>query len=201
LKEGIKHLDEIRRSLQSGDIVEMIPVSKGPKIISFPEKIPFSIKEKSAYQKIHEILSSIEVAENISYARSTELEKNRKKILKLLWAFGLFGELENGGESIILGSEKYSAQKIASYHTKVQEYILILKRYGLDCEIIPIINKVWRTEKGGLRSEGWCMKMFSKENKDKELFKALKNYTKLIDEKYGENAFRYFAKADIRILF
>ncbi len=45
------------------------------------------------------------------------------------------------------------------------------------------------------------MKMFSKENKDKELFKALKNYTKLIDEKYGENAFRYFAKADMRILF
>lgn len=198
--EGIKHLDEIRGSLKSEDIVEMIPVSKVPKTIPFPEEIPFSIKEKSAYQQIHWIISSIEVGENVSYARYTELDKNRKQLLKLLWAFGLFGELEKGGGYIILGSEKYSAQKITSYHTKVQEYILILKRYGLDCEIVPINDKVWRTVRGALRNEGWCMKMFSKKNMNKKLFKALKNYTKLIDEKYGKNAFRYFAKADMRVL-
>ncbi|MFC1512109.1 DUF3795 domain-containing protein [Candidatus Latescibacterota bacterium] len=198
--EGIIHLDKIRGSLKSEDIKEMIPISKVLKTIPFPEIIPFSICEKSAYQQIHRIISSIEVGENVSYARYTELEKNRKKLLKLLWAFGLFGELEKRGKYIILDSKKYSEQKISSYHEKVQEYIQILKGYGLVIKIISTHNKAWRTEKGALRYEGWFMGMFSKKNKDRELFKALKKYTKLIDEKYGKNAFRYFTNGDMRVL-
>jgi hypothetical protein len=30
--------------------------------------------------------------------------------------------------------------------------------------------------------------------------KALKNYTRLLEEKYEDNAFRYFSKADMRVL-
>ena len=81
-----------------------------------------------------------------------------------------------------------------------QEYILILKRHGLDCEILITNDKDWKTKTGALRNEGWYLKMFSKKNKDKELFKALKNYTKLLNEKYGKNAFRYFTKADMQML-
>jgi hypothetical protein len=115
--EGLKQLDRIRKSLKPEEIKEMIPVSKLPRIIPFPEKMPVGLEEKSAYQQIYRIVSSIEVGENISFARKTVLDKNRKQILKLLWAFGLIGELEKGGESITLNSEQYSAQKITSYHT------------------------------------------------------------------------------------
>jgi hypothetical protein len=198
--EGIKHLDEIRGTLKSGDIVEMIPVSMVPKIVPFPEEMPINTKVKSAYRQIHGIISSVEVGENVSYARHTEMTKNRKNILKLLWTFGLYGELERGGEILILSSEKYSTQKIASYHSKVQDYILILKGYGLVCEIVPLENKVWRTPGGALRKEGWYMEMSAKKGLNHEIFRALKNYSKLLIENYGKHAFRYFAKADVRVL-
>jgi len=198
--EGIKHLDEIRGTLKSVDIVEVIPVSKVPQTVPFPEEMPFNKKAKSAYRKIHGIISSVEVGENVSCARLTEMVKNRKNILKLLWTFGLYGESVKGGEFLILSSEKYSAQKIASYQTKAQELILILGRYGLECEIVPLDDRVWRTAGGALRREGWLMKMSAKKGLNQEIFRALKNYAELLNKKYGKHAFRYFAKADMRVL-
>ena len=62
-------------------------------------------------------------------------------------------------------------------------------------------KKSWRTATGALRNKGWYIKMYSEKNKDKKLLKALRDYTKLIDERYGKNAFRYFMQADIRVLY
>lgn len=198
--EGIKHLNEIRKSLRTEDIIRMVPVNKIPKTIPFPKEIPLNNDLKQAYEKLHSILSSLEVAENVSYARSVELEKNRKQVLKLLWTFGLYGELEKAGEDIILGSERYSAEKNTSYYSKIQEYILVLENYGLNCEIVPVDDKNWKTPSGALRNKGWYLKLYSKENIIRKLLNALKNYAGALDEKYGKNAFRYFSKVDMRIL-
>jgi len=198
--EGIKHLDEIRKMLRSDEIIEMIPVSKKSTTIPFPEKILSGKKEKVAYQKIHAIISSIETDENVSYARSFELNKNRKQLIKLLWAFGLYGETEKGENSAILNSEKYSEQKITTYYSKIQEYTYILERFGLECEIIPLDIKTWKTAGGALRKKGWCLKITLGKEMPEGFLKALMYYSKLLYEKHGEKAFRYFTQADMRNL-
>jgi len=198
--EGIKHLIEIRKTLKPEDILEMIPVSKTPKTIPFPEEISINPKNKSAYREIHQLLSLIEVADNVSYARSIELDKNRKQLLKLLWTFGLFGEFKKSTEYILLSSEEYSAQKNTSYYSKLQEYVAVLAKYGLSCQFVSINDNKWLTKTGALRNKGWHIKISFQKRTNQELLETLKNYTILLDRKYAKNAFRYFSKADMRIV-
>ena len=198
--EGIKHFNEFMKSLKANDIIKMVPVNKIPKTIPFPKDIPLNNDLRQAYEKLHSILSSLEVAENVSYARSVALDKNRKQVLKLLWTFGLYGELEKAGEDIILGSEQYSAEKNTSYYSKIQEYILVLENYGLNCDIVPVDDKSWKTPSGALRNKGWYLKLSSTKNMHRNLFKGLKTYIGLLEKEYGKNAFKYFSKADMRNL-
>ena len=201
--EGIKQLNEIHNSLESGDIIKMTHVSVIPVITPLPEDLRFTIEEKSAYRQIYQILSSLEVYKNVSYARQSVLKKNRKQLLKLLWTFGRFGELrKEGGMHFKLSSKDYANQKISSYHSKVQDYFHLLEKYGVQCEIVSIKGKRWLTTGGALRKEGWLMKMSFTKNLDNDsTFKALRNYTMLLNEKYSKNAFRYFSRADMRVLF
>lgn len=196
--EGIKHLDEIRKSLKTEDIVDIIPVTKIPRIIPFPNNISLKSDLIGTYQKLHQILSKIATAENVSYARSIEAGKNRKELLKLLWTFGLNGEINNEEKCLILSSDKYSEQKNTSYSSRIQDYILILKKHDLNCELITTDNKRWQTPTGALRREGWYLRLFS--SKDISLLEALKNYSKLLEKEHGKNAFKYFSKADMHIL-
>lgn len=200
--EGIRHLNEIRQTLGAEKIVEMKRFSVRPKIVAFPHDLPFSKDEISAYQFLHQILSTLEVSDNVSYARKFTLEKNRKQLLKILWAFGRFGELKKEDEShLVLDSETYSSQKISSYYSKVQDYFRLLEKYGLHCEIVPLQEKGWMTPTGALRNTGWLMKLAIDEKIGGGLtVKALKNYALKLNEKYGKNTFRYFSKADMRIL-
>lgn len=200
--EGIKHLNEICNSLKSGDIVEMTTVSVTPRIVPFPKDLPFTIEEKLAYEQIYQILCSVEVHKNVSYARQIVLGKNRKQLLKLLWILGRFGEIKEGdGLYLKLSSEVYTAQKINSYYSKVQDFFHILKKYGIRCEIVQIQDEIWLTKGGALRKKGWFMKIsFDENNGGVSTLKALKNYAMLLNKKYGDNAFKYFSKSDMRIL-
>ncbi len=92
--EGIKHLDEIRASLGPEDIVEMTKVSVKPRLVDFPDDLPFSEEETSAFEALHRLIAVIESVNGVSYARQAALKKRRRHLLKILWAFGLFGELK-----------------------------------------------------------------------------------------------------------
>jgi hypothetical protein len=76
----------------------------------------------------------------------------------------------------------------------------MLDSYGLVCEIVPFDEKTWRTPGGALRSTGWCMKMSLKKCMEKDLLTTLQNYTKLLIDRYRDNALRYFLKADMRMI-
>lgn len=199
--EGINHLDEIRKSIGSNDIVGMTPSPMKVLTFPFPGTLPFTEEQIAAYRRLHALISSMEVSLHVSYARRTVLEKNRKQILKLLWAFGTFGVAEKGAENIRLDSGMYSSQKISSYRSILEEYVKILKKYNLDCHIIPLDEKIWRTKSGALRSKGWYMELASREQDDDKLLDVLKYYTRLLNKKFGKNAFRYFSRADMRILY
>jgi hypothetical protein len=200
--EGIKHLDEIRASLGPEDIVEMTRVSVKPRIVDFPDDLPFSEEETSAFEALHWLLAVVEAVEGVSYARQTALEKRRRHLLKLLWVFGRFGELkEEGGSHLVIDSETYLAQKIHSSYSRVKDYCKALEGYGVHCEHVPLAEGGWLTPTGALRRRGWCMKMsFDNDAGGASALNALQSYAARLGEEYGQRAFRYFSKADMRVL-
>jgi hypothetical protein len=200
--EGLKHLDEIRTSLGPEDIVEMTKVSVKPSIVDFPEDLPFSKEETSAFEAVHRLLAAVESTEGVSYARQAALKKRRQHLLKMLWAFGRFGELkEEGGSHLVIDSQTYLAQGIHSGYSRLKGYCKTLEGYGVHCEHVPLEEEGWLTPTGALRKEGWCMKMSFDDNAGGvSALKALQSYTARLDEKYGGRAFRSFSKGDMRVL-
>jgi hypothetical protein len=200
--EGIKHLDEIRASLGPEDIVEMTGVSVKPRIVDFPDDLPFSKEEASAFEALHRLIAVIESVNGVSYARQAALKKRRRHLLKILWAFGLFGERkEEGGSHLVIDSETYLAQKIHSSYPRVKDYFKALGKYGVHCEHVPLTEKGWLTPGGALRKREWFMRMSFDDNVGGvSALEALRSYTAKLDERYGKRAFRYFSKADMRVL-
>jgi hypothetical protein len=203
--EGIKHLDEIRASLGPEDIVEATKVSEKARIVDFPDDLPFSKEETSAFKDLYQLLVTIKAISGDTYARQEGLKKEKRYILKLLWAFGLFGEFKEEGDShLVIDSETYVVQKIPSssgYSRVVKHYFGTLEEYGVHCEIVPLIESGWLTPGGALRKKGWLMKMaFDDKAGGVAALKALQRYTARLDEEYGKGAFRYFTKADMRVL-
>lgn len=200
--EGIKHLNKIRESLGTHEIVEMKRFSVRPKIVAFPCDLGFFKQELSGYKNFYQILSVLEVSDDVSYARKFTVEKNRKQLLKILWTFGRYGELKVNDKSyLVLDSETFSNQKISSYYSNVLNYMRLLKKYGIICEIIPLQETDWLTPTGALRKSGWFMKLSIDEKVGGDLtINALKNYTLKLEEKHDKNAFRYFSKADFQAL-
>jgi hypothetical protein len=200
--EGIKHLDEIRASLGPEDIVEMTKVSVKPRIADFPDDLLFSEEETSTFEALHRLLATVGCADGVSYARQVKLKERRRHLLKLLWAFGRFGELkEEGGPHLVIDGGTYLAQKIHSGYSRVKNYFKALEEYGVYCEHVPLTEEGWLTPTGALRKEGWCMKMsFDDDVGGVSVLKALRGYTARLNEEYGERAFRYFSKGDMRVL-
>ena len=200
--EGLKHLDEIRASLGPEDIVEMTKVSTKPRIVDFPDGLPFSEEQTSAFEALHRLLAAVESVDGVSYARQAAIKKRRQHLLKILWAFGRFGEpKEEGGSHLVMDGETYLAQKIHSSYSRVKDYFEALERYAVHCEHVPLAEEGWLTPTGALRKGRWCMKMaFDDDAGGASALKALQTYTAKLYEKYGESAFRYFSKVDMRVL-
>jgi len=199
--EGIKHLDEIRASLGPEDIVEMTRVSVKPRIVDFPDDLPFSKEEMSAFEALHRLLATVGCADGVSYARQAALKKRRRHLLKILWAFGLFGESkEEDGSHLVMDSETYLAQKIHSSYSRVKDYFKVLEEYGVCCEHVPLTEEGWLTPGGALRKGGWFIKMsFDDDAGGVSALEALQSYAARL-ENYGKRAFRYFSQADMRVL-
>ena len=204
--ENLKHLDEIRASLGAEEIVEPTkPPAFKPKTVDFPEDLPFYREETSAFKALHRLMRTINTVDADTYVMQERLKKRRQYFLKLLWTFGLLGEpQEEGGSHLVIESETYVAQKIPSssgYSTLVKHYFGTLEEYGVRCEIVPLMETGWLTPGGALRKHGWFMKMsFDDSAGGVSGLKALRTYTAKLNEKYGKRAFRYFSKADMRVL-
>jgi hypothetical protein len=180
----------------------MTRVSVKPRIVDFPDDMPFAKGETSAFEAIHRILAAVESVNDVSYARQAALKKRRRHLLKILWAFGRFGEpKEEGGLHLVIDSETYLAQKIHSSYSRVKDYLKALEGYGVHCEHVPLTEEGWLTPGGALRRGGWFIEMsFDDAAGGVSALKALRSYTVRLNEEYGERAFRYFSKADMRVL-
>ncbi len=201
--ENLKHLDDIRRSLDPKDIVQvekMSPVS--PRIVDFPD-LHLSEKEISAFKALHKVLKALKSIHGDTYAQRVVLSARRQHLLKIVWAFGLSGELTDN--ALVLDSEPYLAQKIHSRYARIMTYFEALERYGVHCEHVPLEEKSgekgWITPTGLLKKKGWYMKMtFDSTTGGVLTLRALQTYAKTLHKKYGKKAFRYFSNVDMRCL-
>ena len=202
--ESLKHLDAIRASLVPEDIVKMTKPSPA-RAITFPDGLPFSEEEKMAYKAIHRLLEDVRSITGETHARQTIQEKVKKYVLKLLWAFGQHGEFDKKCFHLILDSDTYYAQMsgVPFYSTweRVKQRFKLLKGYGVHCDVVQL-EEGWLTPTAGAMRKGtWLMKMaFDSTIGGEHALKALKHYTMKLHEKYGKRAYRYFSKADMRIL-
>jgi hypothetical protein len=57
-----------------------------------------------------------------------------------------------------------------------------------------------RTPSGALRKTGWYMKLSGQRQNSRDFLQALKQYSELLDKTHGKNAFKYFSRADFRVL-
>jgi len=200
--EGIKHLTEHRKSIKPEQITQMKTVFYQPRIVEFSENMNLPSKEIKTFRAIHQLISSVETAANISFAQASLLKKRRSYCLKLLWVFGLFGKYKDGETPHLeIDCKSYLNQKINSDYSLVTEYLIILKKFGVNCRIIPFQGYKWKTPTGGLRKEGWYMKMtFDKNLSGGESLKKLQEYVKKLHLQKQKNSFRYFFAADMTVM-
>jgi len=207
--ELLKHLQAIRATLAPEDLAEPNPPQPfRPKTVEFPAKLPMSDEETSALRALHRTLKTINAVDAESHAMQVRLKARRRYFLRLLWTFGLVGELENdGGLRLVLDCDTYYDQKLPGhYDTVVNRYFEVLKDYGIHCEHIPL-GEGWLMPSGWMRrrskswSAGWLATMaFGNEAGGESGLRALRVYAAALHEKYGERAYRYFSRADMRVL-
>jgi len=206
--EGVKNLEEIRETLSKKDIKQMKPVSINLKIIDFPKELSFSNKEQTSFRALHEIIETIEPLKNLTYARAEVRKEIRKYLIKLLLSFGTFGRFvkEHDKEYLEIDSEVYFKEmKNTKFYSNLEgigQRLEIFENNGINIEIFPekSLDDIITSMKA-LRKKGWKMRMSYGEEKLKQTnVKTLQKYTKKLNEEYGNKSFRYFNKADMRIL-
>lgn len=207
--ELLEHLDEIRASLQPEDLVRPSPPKPfRPRIADFPDDLPFSEDERSAHRALHGLLRALNTVDADSYVMQNSLKKRREYFLKLLWAFGLHGELkEEGGWHLELDCDAYYGQKLAGhYDTVVNHYFEVLEQHGVKCEHVPLgegwlMPSGWMRKSNKRRKAGWLMKMaFDQQAGGVAALKALRTYAARLDQEYGKRAPGYFSRADMRVM-
>lgn len=197
-----KHLQAVRASLTPEDIVPMTPVPVKPPIVAFPPDLPLHAPETAALKALHRLLADAGTAAAIPHVQQAALKRRRQHLLKILWAFARLGKYgEQGGPHLEMESDTYLDLKIQSSYATLMDYFRALQECGAHCEHVPRVETGWLTPKGALRRGGWALKLsFSDQAGGPPALKALVAYVAKLDQAYGQQAFRRFSAADMRIL-
>lgn len=204
--EHLRHLDELRASLNPNVTVRPKIVPVRTRLIDFPDSLPLAKKTASGLSALHRILGSVVSVTGNTHAQQVVLKKRKQHLVRLLWTFGLLGELETkGSSSLVMNAETYLEQGLPGSFNRVLLYFKILEEHGVRCEVIPLEKEKygeqgWLTRMGWLRKKGWCVKMFFERSAGGvSALKALRTYAKTLEENYGDRALGYFQKGDMRI--
>ncbi len=210
--ECLSNLDTLRASLDPEEIVEPSRLTVRFRTVDLPDDLPLSQQERAAYLALHRFLAALNApVGRVSYARSEVLKQRRSHLLKLLWVFGLLGELE-GGEGVrphlMVDSKGYYTEKLHSDYLTVKGWLEALRAHGVQGEIVPLVEEGWLTPTGALRKQvgrkgnpAWLIRLsFDEQAGGGGCLTALRNYVTRLDEAYGKGAYRYFAQADMRSL-
>jgi hypothetical protein len=208
--EGMVHLEAIRASLAPESLVEVRPVAPlRTRMAAFPDDLPLSEDDLSAYRSLYGLLTKVLTAPADLYVRQMRLKARRKEILSLLWAFGRYGEFDEGGSSLLVDGPVHEAQKPFSnivrkrdnaFHSSAAESAQILRDLGVSVEHIPFGKNEWQLKMSFDHGAGGVPAMG-----------ALKRYVTTLVAQHGEPEYagssRYkgetyvrFSRADMQVL-
>jgi hypothetical protein len=119
------------------------------------------------------------------------LKNRRRELLKTLYAFGTKGEKIDDG--LELSSESYYSMNLPKTINKLEENLAMLKKYGLNGEIMPV-NNDYLTPTGGLRPRGWKVRIWGKN----ALMDSLFRYSRVLEKEFGNSGFRYFSNGNMK---
>jgi hypothetical protein len=206
--EGIKHLNDIQKTLDKKNLVEFKKFRIKSNLTPFPEKI--KKKDRLIYKSLHTLLEKINgPVDGLSFAERESLKKKRPYMLGLLWTFGNYGKfIKDDDKFLTINSLEYAEGKNQCYYDRLINYFNILKSSGLKLKLIPLIDKGWVTPTGALRVKIgrkeepiWIMRLsFDPSIGGKDGLIMLVEYSKELLSKYGQKAFKYFSKADMGVL-
>jgi hypothetical protein len=206
--EGIKHLNDVRKTVDKNEIVEFKKFSIQSKLAPFPEDI--KKKDLLIYKSLYDLIGKINGdAGNFSFARRESLKKKRPHLLTLLWTFGIYGKFNKKDENFLtIDSLDYAKEENQCMYDKLMDYFNILKSYGANLELTPLIEEGWVTPTGGLRAKIgkkedplWIMVLsFDSIAGGSDGLIALGKYSQKLLSKYDRKAFKHFSKADMEVL-
>lgn len=206
--EGIQYLDNIRKKLDKEEIVEFKKFSIKSKLVSFPEDI--KKKDRLVYKSLYTLIEEINgTVDGFSFAERESLKKKRLPMLTLIWTFGNYGKFNKDDDKFLtINSLDYVREKNQSYYERLMDYFAVLKNYGVNLKIKPLVKEGWVTPTGGLRvrigkkeTPIWLITLsFDSCIGGKDGLVALCEYSRKLSSRYGEKAFKYFSKADMKVL-
>ncbi|MCW4034843.1 MAG: DUF3795 domain-containing protein, partial [Candidatus Bathyarchaeota archaeon] len=210
--EGLTRLEGIRSSLKSDQIVEPAKATESKmKTVEFPKNLQ---QDVASFKAVHKLLTNIQnsdfgLKDSDTFAQMHKLEKQKMHVLRFLWILASHGKLEKENTTLVIDAQTYmnnrGQEKNLAMRTFVENVVFKnLSQFGVDSELVPLNdakNEQITTGTGYLRKNGWLLKIwFMKKTGGADLLKALQNYAKKLDKKYGSKAFRVFQQADMTVL-
>jgi hypothetical protein len=194
---GLNHLLKIRQTLKEKDLLHYRKYSTKYRFAPF-KKLS---KEKKGLKEIYSLLTGLCVAVDVSYARMLTLSGKRQKLLKILWAIGLHGKYDKNDESLEIDGMTFLSQKILSTYKALSECFKDLQVMDIHGKVIPLTNDQWLTPSGGLRKEGWKIRLeFGDSFKGSKSLHRFREYIRKLYDKYGNKGFQFYRKADLSIM-
>ena len=200
----LQNLDAFRATLKKSQLVEPKPLPPlKDRIVIFPEEAE-SPNEENLHKVLSRLFKSDLGLEDFDVYAGNERWKNRRRTLAtLLWTLGKSGTIK--GSILKISAEKYMKEKHKKAPTmKVHfdTYSMLLKKQGIKLQFIPLADEdVYQLPMGYLRNKGWAVEMsFNKKAGGDSALLALVKFIEKLEKKYGNRAFGYFSKLDMRNL-
>jgi hypothetical protein len=201
---AVPHLDAVRAGLKPDEITAIKEVSLKPKIVILPDELVENQDKKHVYQLLESLNAPIS---GLSHAQAETQKERRRHILKILWSFAAYGDLDDEGV-IWLDHKDYHAQKIHSDYDRVCSYLENLAAHGIHSEIVPLWEEDWLTPTRALRKQRtkdnappWMMKMIVSDRiGGSQTADAIQSYARALMDEFGKTAFRRFSRGDMRVL-
>lgn len=195
---GIHHLKKIRQTLTKHDFIDYREFSVKD---SFAPSVIISEEEQDSLMAIYSLLTTLCVERGISFARLQTLRNKRNQLLKILWTLAYYGVYNETTDSFDLDGRTFLSQKIISNYQTLIKYSQSLKQYDIHIKIDPLTEGGWLTPKGGLRKDGWNLRLsFGDSLMGISTLNLFKKYLNRLEIKYGNQAFRFLNAADLSVL-
>ncbi|MFW9966348.1 MAG: DUF3795 domain-containing protein [Candidatus Thorarchaeota archaeon] len=215
--QGKAHLDVIRASLNSDDIIESKTVEPPvKKVIDYPANAKIQGIKSSDLKAVHPFLSMLAntkfgLKHPDTVAGAGIIKARREILYRLIWTILMNGELRNGGKKVVIDGVTYAEHKKGrdplTTQFRANMYFKMLRNLGIDAKLIQLHDK-WTTDMGFLRTHvpkthepAWELAVtFADKIGGKTILKALKAYANELTREYDKKAYSRFSKADMRFL-